>query len=231
MHDLDHTRPAHDYETDRDEEFEFEFADDEFEFEMEYETDDADLFSEAEVNELAAELVSASGDDEMEYFLGSLVKKAASRAYKLGKAAAGEARRFAGSSQGRALVGHAKSAARGLLKKAGGSLGGYAGSRSGYGAGRGGRAGTDFGDWVADKVGLELEGVGHEFEFEAAKRLVRVTAAATTNALTQPAKGSPMAASRRALSSAVRQTSGASRGRQRQGRWMRRGSSIVLYGV
>lgn len=235
MHDLDHTRPSYDSEMEYEAEFELEFED---EAEFEYESGNGSL-TEEEVVDLAAELIAvADDDDELEYFLGSLVKKAASGAATLGRAAVGEAKRFARSPQGKALVSQAKGAARGLLKQAGGALGGYAGSRTGYGSGRGSRAGTDFGDFIADKIGLELEAAGvSDYEFEAAKRLVRVTADATAKALTSPSSGSPRAAAKRALATAVRASSNGSgrgsggRSGNRSGRWVRRGTTIVLQGV
>jgi hypothetical protein len=146
--------------------------------------------------------------------------------------------RFARSDTGRQLGGILKStlrsAARQALPVVGRAIGGAVDPRY---ADFGARAGTAAGDLL----GLELEGLSRQDqEFEIARQLARFTAAAMRQAATAP----PSAPAARVVRSSVaraarlylpgiyprlRGRSGRSWGRS--GRWVRRGRTIVLYGM
>ena len=81
-------------------------------------------------------------------------------------------------------------------------------------------------------------------EFEGAKQFVRFAANTVKNATSSPASGNPAAAVQAAATAAARQFlpglltqasggvgTGIAAGRGQTGRWLRRGSKIVLYGV
>ena len=209
MHDIDRTQQ------------EFESAMETFEFSSE-----AGVFNENEQMELAAELLEITNEQEMDRFLGDLISKA-------GRAVG----KFIGSPTGQALGGLLKGAAKKILPMAGQALGGYVGGSTG--AQIGGRLGTAAGG----ALGLEME---HEDrEFEAAKSFVRLAGDAVKNAASSPQAGNPRAAATAALTEAAKihapslistgagapSAPGTGIGRARTGRWMRRGSKIVLFGV
>ena len=71
-----------------------------FEYDFESEAEgEGYLFNEAEVAELASELMEVNGEQELEQFLGDLLKKAASAAGSFMKSSTGKA--FRGHSEGR----------------------------------------------------------------------------------------------------------------------------------
>ena len=110
MHDIDSTQGESEYmglEALEPESFEFEFEEEE-EFEAEV------PFSEFEESELAEELLNVQSEEELEQFLGSLVKKAWRGVKK-----------FAKSKVGRALGGVLKKIAKKALPIAGGALGSF----------------------------------------------------------------------------------------------------------
>jgi len=247
VHDLDRTLDASESEFEYGGDFEAADFDPEYEFEEEYEAADFDpeyefdeeyeavggydtegVFDEAEEMELAAELLTVSSDEELEYFLGKLIKKAGQKI-----------RKFAKSSTGRALGGILKGAARKALpilgRAAGTALGGPVG----------GALGGRLAKLAGRKVfGLELEGLSPEDqEFEVAKRFVRFAGEAAKNAAKTSRSMAPMSAAKVAAKAAAHKHApglvGARRpgssasvgGRQRSGRWIRRGRRIVLMGV
>lgn len=247
MHDLDRTLDASELETGGDYEAgdygeyeyegEFEGGDsDEWEagaFEPEYDeetfADDTEgMFDESDEMELAGELLTVSSDEELEQFLGSLIKRVGRKV-----------RKFAKSSTGRALGGILKGAAKRALpilgRAAGTALGGPVGGALG------GRLASVAGRKI---FGLELEGLSPEDqEFEVAKRFVRFASAAAKNAAMMPSSAPPMSAAKIAVKKAARThapglvgkrpgrgTPGLG-GSQRSGRWVRRGRRIVLMGV
>lgn len=198
-------------------------------------------FSEEEEIEMAAELLSLSQDQEIDQFLGKLVRRA-------GQAAG----RFISSPTGKALGGLLRQAAKKALPVVGGAVGGYFG----------GPLGASIGSKVASAggqiFGLEVEGLsGEDQEFQVARRFVRLAGDAATKAAQIPAGGSPQQAARTALAAAARthapgllraggrraaggfggraagmaQGIGGRPGRRNSGRWIRRGNKIVLLGV
>jgi uncharacterized protein (DUF697 family) len=201
------------------------FEADEFEFESDSE-DSESVFSEAEEMELAAELLSASNEGELDQFLGGLIKKAA-----------GAVRKAVSSPLGKSLGGFLKGAVKNVLPKVGGIAGGLFGGP--VGAAIGGKLTSA----ATNALGLELEGLSQEDqEFEAARALVRLSGDATKTAtMTSPAV-EPTAAARNAVISAARKhapglvrrsngAGGSESGGGRSGRWIRRGRKIILIGV
>ena len=225
MHDLDRTQlelESDDFES------EGEYADEyESEYAESFDTEEEGPFSEEEEMEMAAELLEVSDEEELDQFLGKLLRKA-------GKAVG----RFVRSDTGRALGGILKRAAKKALpvvgRAVGGSLAGPAGARIG------GRLAP----MAGRMFGLELEGLSMEDqEYEVAKRVVRLAGAAAKKASLSPLTGSPLAQAQKAVVSAARHhapgllkpTPGKPAsmngfGRQ-SGRWFRRGRRIVVLGV
>jgi hypothetical protein len=115
MHDIDRTLMEYESGTNGYEgEYEGEFDDEyEYEFEGVYEEyDEPEVFNEEEEMDLAAELLSVTDDEELNQFLGKLIKKGFSKV-----------RKFAKSSTGRALGGLLKGVAKKALPIVGGALG------------------------------------------------------------------------------------------------------------
>jgi len=254
MHDLDRTMES--FETDPDafdgeafeDDFEPEFqneleaefeAESEAEFEDEFESEFESLadgeadgpFDEGEEMELAAELLNVSDDEELEQFLGKLIRRVGRRARKVRR----RIRRIS-----RPLRKVLRPIAKRLLPIAGGAAGTFFGGP--LGAAIGSRGGA-----LAGKIfGLELEGMSPEDqEFEASRRFIRLASAAATQAAGAPSGSSPNSAAKAAIRSAAtthapgllkrpgssRRGSSKISGRARSGRWIRRGGRIVLLGV
>lgn len=186
--------------------------------------------------ELATELLGVNSEAELEEFLGNLLSSAA-----------GAVRGFANSPTGQQLGGILKQAAKQALPVIGGAVGDWASP-----GGRGASWGRRIGSGAGDLFGLEFEGLSHEDrELEVARAFVRFANAATEAA----ARGrgtDPRTAALRAAASAARQhapgiyarlagglisdsdsasASGTGTERPVQGKWVRRGPVIVLYGL
>jgi len=233
MHDIDRNQ------LESDSEFE-NFEEEQFEFEEE-----SEVFDEAELMELAGELMEVSDERELEQFLGSLIKKA-------GRALG----HVIHSPIGRAIGGALKGVAKKALPLAGTALGGFVGGPLGA------RIGGGLANMAGNALGLEAESMQQEdLEFEGAKQFVRLAGAAVKHAATAPVSTDPLAAAQSAVTKAaqilapavlkstrvlanaphgapqslahrlvhVSQNVPVSRGRG--GRWIRRGSKIVLFGV
>ena len=184
--------------------------------------------SEAEEMELAAELLTVQNEAELEQFLGNLIKKAGG---------------FLKSGIGRQITGALKGVAKSALPMLGAAAGNFI--VPGIGGAIGGRLASAAGGMF----GLELEGLSFEDqEFEVAKQVVRLGAAAASNAAQAPPNAHPMQAAQAALTSAAQQFApgllrpGTSPSNQQQqqkrrcrhtktGRWVRRGQEIVLLGI
>jgi hypothetical protein len=183
-------------------------------------------FSEAEEMELAAELLSVSNEAELEQFLGSLFKKAGA---------------FVSSALGKDLTDQLK----GLAKKALPMLGSAIGNS--FAPGVGGVVGRGLASSLGGALGLELEGLSYEDqEFEVAKQIVRLSAAAARNAAQAVEYGPSDQVAHEAYSAAAQQYApGLSRpgqpryssrrcrtcSRSDTGRWVRRGNAILLLGL
>jgi hypothetical protein len=188
MHDIDRTlaefeTDAHEFEA---EEYEFESQDPEAGMAM----DEAEsgVFDESEEMELAAELLAASDEAELDQLLGNLLKRA-------GRIVG----RFVKTPIGKPLGGFLKGAIAKALPLAGSAAGGYFGGPVGAAIGRnlassGGRM-----------FGLELEGLSPEDqEFEVARRLVRLSGEAARNAASMPVGADPHSAAKAAVIEAAR---------------------------
>ena len=219
MHDLDRTQ----LEMEQDE-FEMEDFESEPEYDTEFEFESP--FNEVDEMDLAAELLSVSDEQELDQFLGKLIRKAGRSIGKLVKSPLG--------SQLGALL---RAAAKKALPVAAGAVGGFFGGPAGAALASkvGGQAGQLF--------GLELEGLSAEDqEFEVARQFVRFAGAAVQNAPAAPAEGMEAEIARTAVVDAaqkyapglLRPVPGTSSGlisRGQSGRWFRRGRKIVLLGI
>lgn len=177
-------------------------------------------FSEMQEMDLASELLSISSEEELNYFLGNLIKKA-------GKAVG----KFVSSPTGKALGGILKQAAKKALPVVGSAIGGYFGGSSG--ANIGGKLASSAGK----AFGLEMEGMDQEDqEFETARRFVKMSGAAVSKAVQSPGID-PRQAVSQAAQRYLPGLSGRGNGQQqypgggRSGRWYRRGKKIILVGV
>ena len=151
MHDLDRNLMESEFETEYEfNEMEYE-ADEFFEYENEYEYEDefsemgSSPFSEEEEFELAAELLAVGSDEELDEFLGKLIRKAA-RGVK----------RFARSKVGRAIGRGLKSVAKKALPIAGKAVGGF------FGGPVGASIGGKLGGFASRLFEMELEGMSPE---------------------------------------------------------------------
>jgi len=190
------------------------------------------VFNENEQMEFAAELLEITNEQEMDRFLGNLISRA-------GRAVG----RFVSSPTGQALGGLLKGAAKQILPMAGQAWAGTLAEK---------RARRSVANWRgprAQPLGLEAE--QEEHEFEAAKSFVRLVGDSVKNAATAPQGNNPRAAATAALTEAAKvhapslvsafntgiaqaagiAPQGTGARRARTGRWMRRGSKIVLFGV
>lgn len=224
MHDIDRTQMEYSPET--------EFESEQFESEQfEYgEGEWGEVFSEAELMEVAAELLEVTDEAELDQFLGNLIKKAGSAIGKVVKSPVGQA-----------IGGILKGAAKKALPIAGGALGGWVGGPLGA------KIGSGLASAAGKALGLELEALSPEDrEFEGAKQFVRFAGEAVKNAAAAPPTANPKAVANAAAAAAARKhapglltgaagaaipPSAMALGRGRSGRWVRRGNRIVLFGV
>jgi hypothetical protein len=180
--------------------------------------------SEVEEMELASDLLGVSSEEELEEFLGDLVKKAAS--------AVGSAIR---SPVGRQITG----ALRGVVKTALPAIGAAGAGFFGLPPQLGGAAGS----MIANAFELETDGMDRqEQEFEVARRIVQLGATAASTAAAAPREAPAKQVAQAALTAAAQRYApglarqadgggGGGEGRGRSGRWVRRGNKVVLYGV
>jgi uncharacterized protein (DUF697 family) len=192
--------------------------------------------------ELATELLEITNEQELEQFLGGLIKGVGG---------------FMKSGAGRALGGILKSVAKKALPVVGGALGSF------VAPGVGTAIGSKLGSMASNLFEVELEGVDREqAEFEVARRYVRFATAAARNASMAPTSLPPQVIANRAVAAAARRYAPGlvrgGRGRRRpgygggypasvegdygngggyepqgarSGRWVRRGRKVVLYGL
>jgi hypothetical protein len=189
------------------------------------------VFGEAQEQELAAELLEITNEQELNQFIGKLIKSA-------GRAVGG----FVRSPIGQALGGVLKQAARTALPMAGAALGNL------VLPGVGGAIGGKLASAAGKAFGLELEGLSQEDrEYEVAKRFVRLAGEATRNATAAPPNANPQQVARVAFANAARviapglagaiSPSGGftmgpmGNGGGQSGRWFRRGRRIIIVGA
>ena len=146
-----------------------------------------EVLGESELLELAAELLEVRDEQELDRFLGSLIKK-------VGRAVG----TFVKSPIGKAIGGVLKSVAKKALPLAGGALGTFVGGPLGA------KIGSGLASMAGNALGLELEGLSQEDrEFEAAKQFVRFASDAVNNAISAPG-ANPGAAAQAAIAKAAR---------------------------
>lgn len=194
-----------------------QFENEQFEFE---EAEWGEVFNESEVMELTAELMEVTNEEELDRFLGKLIKKAGSAIKKVVK-----------SPIGRAVGGVLKGVAKKALPIAGGALGTY------FGGPLGAKIGSGLASAAGKALGLELEALSQEDrEFEGGKQFVRFAANTVKNAVSAPASIDPRRAAQAAVTKAAQKYApvllgagaGASIGKGRGGRWIRRGRNIII---
>jgi hypothetical protein len=231
MHDLDRTQLEAEQSLVGEQQYlhgEYELQPHETEAGQEFEGELERPLDEVQEMELAAELLEVSSEDELDRFLGDLLRQAGS--------AAGQ---FLRSGAGRALGGILKSAAGRFLPTVGRAVGQW------VAPGRGGDIGAQLASQAGSFLGLELEGLsGEDREFEVARQFVRFASSAAQQAALSPA-ASPSATAQSAVMAAARRYApgllielggqetgaGADGRQQRTGRWVRRGRTIVLIDV
>lgn len=196
---------------------EFEAFADEYseEFEADFEMDET---------ELAAELLTVSNEAELDQFFGKLFKTVARGASA-----------FAKSPVGKIVGGALKQAAKSALPSVGAALGSMI-PIPGVGTALGGMAGKA----LARALEMETAGMSAEdSEFEMAKGIVRLATNAAQTATQSPAGANPSAVASQAIKSAMQSMGGgintsATTGMRRsaqQGRWVRRGRTIIIMGA
>jgi peptidoglycan hydrolase-like protein with peptidoglycan-binding domain len=182
-----------------------------------------EIFSEAELMELAAGLLEVSDEAELDLFLGGLIKKAGQAIGQVVK-----------SPVGKAIGGVLKGVAKQALPIAGAAVGTY------FGGPLGAKVGSGLASMAGKALGLELEGLSLEDqEFEGAKQFVKFAAETVKNAVAAPPTADPRTAAQSAAVSAAQQhvpgllrpATAAAAGRDRAGRWMRQGGNIILVNV
>jgi hypothetical protein len=197
-----------------------DFEEEQFEYgESEWEGESVDVFSEAELTDLAAELMQITNEEELDYFLGKLVKRAAGAIGKVVR-----------SPIGKAVGGVLKAAAKKALPIAGGALGAYVGGPLGA------KIGSGLAKAAGSALGLEVEALGYEdMQYEGAKQFVRLAGDTVKKAITAPASPNPKVAAQAAAVQAAKTlapgllaATQATARRGTSGRWVRRGRHIVI---
>lgn len=195
-----------------------------FEFQESEWNSEGEVFSEAELLELAGGLLQVNSEAELDQFLGGLIRKAGS--------AIGSAIK---SPIGQAVGGVLKSVAKKALPLAGGALGGY------FGGPLGAKIGSGLASMAGNALGLEAEAMeAEDREFEGAKQFVRMAGQAVKATTANCANVEPALAAQQAVSGAAgrylpglaaRPVNPVNRPNLVQGpggRWVRRGRNILL---
>jgi hypothetical protein len=187
-----------------------------------------EVFSEAEVMELAGELTEITTEAELDRFLGDLIKKAGSAIGKVVRSPIGQA-----------VGGWLKGAAKAALPLAGGALGGFVGGPLGA------KIGSGLAQYAGSALGLEAEMSQEDREFEGAKNFVKMAADAVKTAVAAAPGVNPVAVAKAAVKAAVDQRApgllggvaapgllgGAARPISkfgRTGRWVRQGRNVII---
>lgn len=223
MHDIDRTQMEYTSELPGFQSEQFEYGEQEWTGETFGET----VLTEADEIQLASELLGVTNEAELDRFLGDFIKKVGSVAGKVIRSPIGQA-------VGGVLKGVAKKA----LPLAGGAIGGY------FGGPLGAKIGSGLASAAGSALGLEAEALEQEDrEFEGAKQFVRMAADTVKNAAAAPPTADPRAVAQAAAIAAAKKLAPgllgaagplagtAAPGRGQTGRWLRRGTKIVLFGV
>lgn len=208
---------------------EMEMFEGEFEWgEAEWGAEAESVLSEADEMALAAELLEITSEEELDQFLGGLIKKVG-----------GAVGRIVKSPVGKAIGGVLKGVAKKALPIAGGALGAY------FGGPLGAKIGSGLARAAGSALGLELEALSQEDrEFEGAKQFVRFAADTVKNTVSASpgidprtaAQAAAAAAAQKYVPSLVRPTAQSAMlsslpGKARSGRWIRRGRNIILLNI
>lgn len=178
------------------------------------------VFSESEEIELTSELLEINNEQELDYFLGDLIKKAGNAVGK-----------FVKSPVGKAIGGVLKGVAKFGLPIAAGTVGTI------FGGPLGGMVGSGLASMGTKALGLELEGLSPEDrEFEAGRQFVRFAGETVKNALqAAPNADLDMVARAAAAEAAHVYAPGLLNSTplttSSSGNWVRNGAVIVLYGI
>src|SRR5690349_24938755 len=217
MHDLDRTLRSQEPELEADFESAI-FGETDGEFEDEF----YEMSEEQEID-LAAELLAVSNEQELDQFLGGLLKKA--------KGAIGPA-----------LKKYVKPLAKKLIPIATTAIGGY------FGGPMGAKLGGKLGSFATTLFEVDFESMDSEAqEMEVARSFVRFANAAAQNAAAAPPTANPNAAAKTAIVQAAKTyapgllrkpngvvastNSSNVTSRPNSGRWIRRQGRVVLLGV
>jgi hypothetical protein len=191
-----------------------------------------EVFSEGEQMELAGELLEIRDEQELNHFLGDLIRKA-------GGAIGSAINSPLGQQLGGILKSSARNAALQAIPVVSDALGSRVGGRLGSSIAKGL---TAFG---TSALGEEYEGFNQEDrEFEGAKQFVQLAADTVKHAVSAPPGADPRGVARSAFVRAARtmapgllQAGGATAavpqagGPRRSGLWYRRGNKIILQGA
>ncbi|MBP1181624.1 hypothetical protein [Methylobacterium sp. PvR107] len=182
---------------------------------------ETEVFNEAEVMELAGELLGVSDEAELDQFLGNLIKKAG---HALGQVVR--------SPVGQAVGSLLKGAVSKALPLAGTALGGMIGGP--FGA----QIGGGLANAAGSALGLEAEAEAEDREFEGAKTFVKLAGDTVKTTLASASKADPLAVARAALVDAAqkhaplllsdRTAREPHHSNGRAGRWVRQGRNIVI---
>jgi hypothetical protein len=219
MHDIDRTQLEYSQEAPGFQSEQFAYG------ETEWSGEDESILTEADEVQLASELLEVTNEAELDRFLGDFIKKVGSVAGRVIRSPIGQA-------VGGVLKGVAKKA----LPLAGGALGGFIGGPLGA------KIGSGLASAAGSALGLEAESLAQEDrEFEGARQFVRVAADTVKAAAAAPPSADPRAVAQAAAVAAAKKfapallgqgaAAAAVGGRGASGRWLRRGTKIVLYGV
>ena len=174
------------------------------------------VFSEAEAMELASELLEVTNEEELDLFLGDLIKKAGSALGKVVKSPIGQA-----------VGGLLKAAAKKALPLAGTALGGV------FGGPLGAQIGNGLASAAGSALGLEAEAGGMAAAIEGAKKFVQAGGGAVKTALQAAPATAPAAAAQAAVTGAIKKhlpelLAGGRARPARSGRWVRQGRNIII---
>ena len=137
---------------------------------------------------LTAELLEITNEEELNYFLGDLVKRAAEPIGKVVRSPVGQA-----------IGGVLKSAAKEALPLAGTAIGTY------FGGPLGAKIGSGLAQAAGSALGLEAEALNQEDrQYEGAKQFVRFAGDTVKNAMTAPASQDPKVAAQAAAVQAAK---------------------------
>lgn len=202
------------------------FESEQFEYtESEWAGASGEVFSEGELMELTAELLSISNEAELDRFLGNMFKRAWGGIKKVGS--------FVGK-VARPLGGILKAVAKQALPFVGGALGSLIPI-----PGVGTALGRAVGGALSSALETEFQGMEvEERDFEMARRFVQLAGTAARQAALVSPNTDPVQAAKDAITHAARlhvpslgranSASVATGGHARTGRWMRQGRNIIV---